>query len=650
MSGAATRAADALGWARGPVVSTALLGLLVLLASWLLEFADPAPNLDPSAAAGLYMATHQGLDFGTDIVFSYGPLGFLDFPEGWFVDMQTLSFLWLAGLTFVAVCGLIWSLRRTFGAIAATAITFVVFALFGPDLNLAVAIAAILCFAALREDPPRGASEAIVFGGSLLAAAELLIKISVGPALLVVFLIALVGVRAPGRRIGLFLGLFAVEVLVLWLLAGQSLGSFPDYLANGREIISGYGESTGLRDSGDGLQTAALVLAALSVPALGVAAALGSYRDRLARWAGIAVALALGFSMFKQGSILLERHHIAEGLATSAVIWLALPWRLMVATRALAGAGAAALVAMAAAYFYRDDSGALGARFEVPGNVERAFTQIGDVFQPGAREERSENVRALMVVGYGLDPEMLGQLQGRSVTVDPWEIAAVWAFGLDWDPLPVMQNYAAYTSRLDELNSDRVASPDGPERIMRFNAGAILPGFEHRGYANRWQGWDPPGQALATLCNFEALATSDVWQILGRVPDRCGEPELVSSVEAQYGEEVVVPEPGPGEVVFARIDGAGVGGLERVRNLLWRAAFRYAVFDNGRRWRLVPGTAGDGLLLRGPPELTGRGEFAQAPQTSTLTLTGREGDLLYHFYAMDIEKTPGERARTEGES
>ena len=87
------------------------------------------------------------------------------------------------------------------------------------------------------------------------------------------FLIALVGVRAPGRRIGLFLGLFAVEVLVLWLLAGQSLGSFPDYLSNGREIISGYGESTGLRGSGDGLQTAALILAALSVPALGIAAA-----------------------------------------------------------------------------------------------------------------------------------------------------------------------------------------------------------------------------------------------------------------------------------------------------------------------------------------------------------------------------------------
>lgn len=649
MGNAASRAADLTERARGPLGSTLLLGLGVQLAAWLIAFGDPAPNLDPSAFAGLYMAIHEGVHFGNDIVFSYGPLGFLSSPTGWYTGLQTLSFIWLVTLTFALTCGLIWTLRRTFGAIAASFIAFLVMALLGPDLNLAFALAAVLIFAALRADPPRAALPALVFGGSFLAAMEMLIKISIGPALLVVFPIALVGAGASRRLIALFFGLFAAELLLLWLLAGQSLGDLPAYFSHGREIISGYSESVGLRDDGDGLQTAALILAALTVPALGIGAAMGDYRDRAARWAGIAVALVGAFGMFKQASVLLERHHIAEGLATSAVIWLAIPWRPTPVMRAAAATGLVVMAGMATAYFYRDDTEALTARLEVTSNVERAFTQLGDLLQPGEREQRSENVKALMAVGYGLDAEMLAQLREGSVTVEPWEIAAAWAYDLDWNPLPVMQNYAAYTSGLDEINSDRVASAAGPERIMRLNPIAILPGFEHRGYANRWQGWDPPGQTLAILCNFETLSTSEIWQILGRVPDRCGEPELLESVDSAYGEIVDVPEPGPGQVVFARIDGAGVGGLESIRNLLWRAAFRYAVFDDGRRWRLVPATASDGLLLRGPPELTGKGEFAQAPQTTTLELTGREGDLRYDFYAMDIELTPTERARIGGE-
>lgn len=633
----------------GPLVSTALLGLVVQLTTWLLLFQDPASNLDPSAAAGLYMAIHDGLDFGSEVVFSYGPLGFLNFPQAWFTDLQALSFVWLATLNFAVVCGLIWTLRRAVGAIAAVAITFLVFALFPLDLNLAFSLTAILIFAALREDPARRAAWAIVVGGSLLTAMELLIKLSIGPVLLIAFLIALVGARATRAQITLFAGLLVAEVLLLWVLAGQSLGALPDYVTNGRQIISGYSESTGLRDSEDGLQTATLVLAALTVPALGVAAWFAAYRDRAARLAGVAVALVLGFSMFKQGSILLERHHITEGLATSMVIWLVLPWRTAIAWRAAAAAGVVLLATMAAVTLYRDASTDLRHRFEVRTNVKRAFTEIGKLLDPDERAQRAANTKVLMQAGYGLDAEMLAQLEGRRVMVEPWEIAAVWAYDLDWDPQPVIQNYAAYTSKLDELNSDHVASPDGPDRIMRLNAIEILPGFEHRGYANRWQGWDPPGQTLAGLCNFEVLSTSRVWQILGRVPDRCGEPQLIESVDSAYGETVDVPEPGPGQVVFVRIDGAEVGGIESIRNLLWRAGFRYAVFDNGRRWRVVPGTAGDGLLLRGPPELTGRGEFAQAPQTTTLQLTGREGDLRYDFYVMDVEKTPGELAREGGD-
>ena len=75
-------------------------------------------------------------------------------------------------------------------------------------------------------------------------------------------------------------------------------------------------------------------------------------------------------------------------------------------------------------------------------------------------------------------PAQLAALRGHSVAVEPWEVAAAWAYGLDWLPLPVFQNYTAYTARLDRLNSEAIEDPArGPERILRENQALVVPQF-----------------------------------------------------------------------------------------------------------------------------------------------------------------------------
>ena len=91
---------------------------------------------------------------------------------------------------------------------------------------------------------------------------------------------------------------------------------------------------------------------------------------------------------------------------------------------------------------------------------------------------------------------------------------------------------------------------------------------------SRYPLWDPPAQAIATLCNFVPLETTERWQVLGRTVDRCGEPQPAGTVASSYGEPVSVPAPARGEVVFAKVHGVAIGGLERIR-----AAFHY-VGDN----------------------------------------------------------------------
>jgi hypothetical protein len=107
-------------------------------------------------------------------------------------------------------------------------------------------------------------------------------------------------------------------------------------------------------------------------------------------------------------------------------------------------------------------------------------------------------------------------------------------------------------------------------------------------------------------------------------------------VSAAAGEAVDVPRPGRGEVVFARIGGAGVSGLERAQAILFHAASRHAVVNGGTRYRLVPETAGDGLLLRAAPGIVRPGPFDPVPDARTLAIEGGGERITYDFYAFNV--------------
>ena len=77
-------------------------------------------------------------------------------------------------------------------------------------------------------------------GGASFAAVEVLVKLSSGPIVALVFLVAVIGVGARWWQVLGFLGLMGAEILLLWLLAGQSLSTIPDFLENTWQVVSGY--------------------------------------------------------------------------------------------------------------------------------------------------------------------------------------------------------------------------------------------------------------------------------------------------------------------------------------------------------------------------------------------------------------------------
>jgi hypothetical protein len=238
---------------------------------------------------------------------------------------------------------------------------------------------------------------------------------------------------------------------------------------------------------------------------------------------------------------------------------------------------------------------------------------------------------------YRLDSRTLALLRGHTVDIDPWEQGVAWAYGLHWLPQPVFQDYQAYTPTLDRDNAATLASPRGPQRVLRENVPKVLPEYPTSATDGRYPAWDPPAAAIAMLCHYVPLRTTGRWQVLGRSPNRCGRPHLLTSARTSYGETVRVPASSKGEAVFAKIHGAGVSGLERVESFFARAHARYATVNGSKTYRLVPGTAGDGLIMSVPKgaDFPGRG-FSLSPNARRLSLTGTSGELTIDVFGMSV--------------
>jgi hypothetical protein len=611
---------------------TWLLGLLLALLTWNVYLAGPSVGLDGSWIAGISMATHSGLHYGTEFVFSYGPLGFLALPLVFYSGFGVLSLLYLSALWIAFCIALIWALRRHFNPWVCLLLGFALLGLL-VLIEEALVLAVLVGLALLeREERPEREIWAFVVLAAGFAAVEALAKLSTGPTIAVVLILAVIGARPTRAQLGTFFGLFVGLLAAFWFGTGQGVGNVGPFLHHTIEIAGAYSSAMmRLGDVAPWKVTVATIAAAVISIALLVAAFRLPFRDRRARWCGIAIVAIGTFALYKEGVVRADAGHLSLFFASACILWIGLPWR----RRGLLVAGA---VALALVTIPVQPTGTT-TNYGVIGNVRLAGEAARTLFSPDKRQELMDIGRVGGKGVYALEPKIKAALAGHTVSIEPWEAEVAWTYELPWSPLPVFQNYSAYTSGLDRLNAAAVESPDGPERILRENPPIVFPEFKTPALDGRWFGWDPPEQQRAVLCNFAPLQANVRWEVLGRVADRCGPSRLVGSVDAHWDETVAVPTPGPREVVYVRIHGAGVGGLEKLTNFLLHARTRHIVVNEGPAFRLIPETAGDGLLMLGDQSIyEEEGVLSPLPQAKTIELQGASGDLTLDFYAMRVRR------------
>jgi hypothetical protein len=450
----------------------------------------------------------------------------------------------------------------------------------------------------------------------------------------------------PGwRGLGVFVAAAAATDALIWVVTGQRFSDIPDFVAGAVQTIGGYSEAMGL-DIDPGLHWIYPAFA-------GVAVLFGWTAYRMCEdWPGrrrlglAIVCLVLGFAMWKTAFTReFPAYVFATVLVGLAVIAASLRDRRLWLTSLLAVGIAYLATARLAPASYVD----------LAASARSLVREVAIAVIPGRGGRAAERTQTTLRTRYALDPTTLGELVGKRVSIDPFEVGVAFAYPeLIWAPLPTMQSYEAWTSTLDRLNADRLASADAPELILRSvqlvpdppdwltrqRGHPLLPGesvpFTVDG---RYRWFEAPAAMLETFCRYRELSSIGSWQVLGLSGGSCGSAEPLRTVEAMEGETIPVPvETRPGRFVAVRVRGLEPSLWDRLRAALWKADEWYVTIA-ATRYRLVAATASDGLLLAVPPEADGTGLFAFGPPIEGISIASRSGGhrtLTYEFVSVPL--------------
>ena len=297
-----------------PRPAAAVAALSLTLLTWQTASLVAQAGVDPSWRVALHLAHLQGIHFGPDFVWTYGPLGYLAFPLA--VSGGTLAAALVSVL--VAQTGLGYLLVRrsgmVFGGALSVVAAYAVLRL--PTLPADFPTLIVLGLALWSLAEPTGAvSRVFPYGAGALAAVAVLTKTNMG---LAAFAVVVVACAAGGwRRV---LEAVATSILVfvlLWLAFGNSLWDIPEWWRLSLSLVSGYSAAMQIEQHGlhNDYAFAAIVLVPLAVATWSAVLRL---RPREAV-ATVLIVAGVSFATFKESFVRHDVTHAPAFFASAAV-------------------------------------------------------------------------------------------------------------------------------------------------------------------------------------------------------------------------------------------------------------------------------------------------------------------------------------------
>lgn len=596
--------------ARWLTAASTLLFTLSQFVPWEARATDQV--LDDSWIQVQSMAFLEHWQFGRDIVFTFGPWGFLLYG-GYHPATYVLALVaWL--VLAVVFWWAAW--RFAHSVFENKFIAWFWLMVFTGTAHMGVAYVLLLLLDHFfAEDRPCTMIQALlVVSLSLLSLTQFII-----------FVLALTSVVAIGldnilrqRRFPWILPVFVAGLLCFWITAGQHVSNFGSYIRYSWQLTSGFTEAMMLTGSNEVQDICCFLVAAIVVSVItGYAAWL---RNRFFGIIPSTVFCFILFTAFKYGYVRDDGHDLwavmdllLVSLASVAALW-PIVWKKG-GWVVVAGLSPTMAIFLFLSFTYGHDAKAgLLAGITNTADVQNFFAPMGLVSGSKSLEGAYERHLADLRDRFPL-PHIEGSIDAYNWNLDP-----IFAHGLIYHPRPVIQSYSAYTPELEQMNADFLRNENAPENILfeGLSSNSYFPPRDSGPTIDgRFPSLDDGLSWPELLTRYDVKDVEVSFVLLKRSPQpRQFHLVPLENISMKFGERIELP-PATNGPIWAEIElnhtrwGTVVSMLYKPPVLLLDASTRGE--QQPFQKRLVPGMARSGFLLS--PFVDGCTSFALLAST-----------------------------------
>jgi len=475
-----------------------LLSVLLFLPKALIE--KPSGGIDPSWKISINMALNQGLTFGRDWVFTYGPLGFLSTRITTFIGILPLLIY-----DFFIVGVLIYVLRYTFKSLNDIVKWFAVpYFIMMISHNSEATFQLFTFFIFLIFHHYRTKSSVSIVLATAISILIFFIKLNLGivasSILYVYFILEIVSDKKSFLKVIPF---WVLHVLVIVILAQLFHVDLIHYIKGALNIINNYNDAMFTVDFINftaryayfNIALASIIIVTLAIFFICTLPIILKSRSDIFILIVMLFAWYLGF---KQGFTRFGFAGMSYAFFYGA-LFIGIAYLFIENSIIKKRIGDVFMVFLFISPFASTGLGFSFNKLTLP-YQDALFTNLP--LQESLNDEKNR-------VEYHIDSKIAKNFQGKTVDVVPFEIAYTFFNDLNYNPRPAIQSYQAYNSYLTNLNYDKYLSKTAPDYVLYTTT---LPTD-----VQRYNFWSDSKTTLAMLQNYDYDTTTkskDVIQVL----------------------------------------------------------------------------------------------------------------------------------------
>jgi hypothetical protein len=440
-----------------------LLGSLAAVPS--ISHAGSNEGLDPGWMFWVHNAASLGLQWGRDVVFTYGPLGWISQPNTDFRFHLAISTVFVVAMHYVFISAMqrwtgVSPLTAAFGAVVVFTCTPAY-----PERFLC-----LIGFLSLRRRSK--VKNPVLYDVAVAAGIAVLSLIKFGNGCIALILViaaiacdALLPTKKPAlESVSRILFLTPIFLGLGFLLMGQSISNFWAFVETSLEVAFGF--SSSMQGTSNELRWTILL-----IPGLGLVT-LYSARDRRG---GLIMGLAFYFGI-RLGFTRHDLIHYQSSLSLPLFVGLGLACSEQAGSRDQSRKRpnksfiAPLVFSLTSLLTFQGNPGLWVGAFLRPTieNITFIGTAVHSVpFADSARFPSAPDLRSLLL-------RHSVSVDSATIGIEPWDLGLHGALAIrNPRQAPVFQRYSAYTENLDSLNANFIESPKGPEVLLVRRNSAI---------------------------------------------------------------------------------------------------------------------------------------------------------------------------------